>query len=382
MFNSIIFLRQMTSDSRGHMLFRIVCMFLFAMCFSVFSSFAGASLVGEAPEDNALLAYVDLFQKKDQRSFKNIRMWSKLDAKEARSCRNTYNDLFKSGTVRILLAFGYHDNNDAVFDGRFYVRTIEALTRSCPRSSSSVCGFSLVAGSMVSSVVVLEKTIPFYRAGKRRVVKIQFTVARPSVNVRDERNFRGGAPTARQRKASQRVNDLFFSSISGVRPDGASAEKCDVCMYYGHARNGGGPDFFPVPLKRRDAEGKTIYRAYEREKKGYRDLLRSLELSKNDPPKLISIQACHSHTHFYDKPVCANNAADCVKTTLKDFTKTTGFILTTDYSWPQNFGGSVGLVLDTVLGMKCRSAWNENNNELKASFQEKKEAFGIYGGFL
>lgn len=344
---------------------------------------------------NLTQEFITSLEEKTQRSLWNIKKWEAKAPLEAESCRKSYAQLYRDGVLSITLAFGYHDFNKETVDGSVFSAVAETLQRECPRASSSICGFSVISRALGGRVLVLQRVLrdppadlniaaaAAARQGQQGL-KIQITLAHPSVSKYDADNFAGKKLSEDQTYASKYVDDLFFNSISGEkRADGAPAKKCDVCMYYGHARDGGGPDFYPVPYDRRGKDGHTQYEAYHVEKAGYRHLLNSLSIAqaKNDSPQLVSIQACYSHTHFFERRACLKNERGCQPMSLRDFSDKTGFILTKDFSWPDNYGRTLGIVLDTVLGNKCRSAWDENNRAISGN-GKLKESYDIFGNFL
>ena len=135
----------------------------------------------------------------------------------------------------------------------------------------------------------------------------------------------------------------------------------------GHARNGGGPDFRPVPLAWRDGRNEPIYSYYLRQRVNYHKMLDSLSTS-SARPKLLAILGCNSMRKFYQSGLDA-------------FTDTTGFMLSGELSWPQNRPGYLGLLLDGIFSQRCRSAWSKNLRDLDRAFA-KKEQYRLYGRFL
>lgn len=336
-----------------------------------FSDFTSRSLEG----------YVDALERLQQRSIRNIHLWAKQAPEEARSCRALYDDLFRDGVMRVTLAFGYQDSGSQTLDGRLYQKTVSSLTRSCPSSSHAVCGYRVVAGSRSGYWVVLEREVALRSDNGARRGLIRIQMAQSSLSSRERDNLQGGMPTREQQARTRQLEDLFFGGISGVKANGAPQEKCEICAYYGHARDGGGPDFGPVPDKWRTSEGKPNYDIYRSVRPGYRQLISSLERSKDNPPKLVSLQGCNSYHHFWTRKTCAKNVPGCAAKNLKDYSNQTGFLLSRQLSWPQNYQQTVGVMLDTVLGLKCRSAWKANSSQL-LKLPGKNENYDIFGRFF
>lgn len=323
---------------------------------------------------NPLIDYVDKLANQRVRTRLNIEQWQKSVPSEARSCRALYDDIFKDGVMRVTFVFGYHDASGRTLDGRFYQYTFDALTRRCPNSSSPVCGYRVISGSRSSYTAVLSRPVQLRAAnGTNRLVEIRIQLARSSHSSDDERNLVRGEPSEKQRELTRHMEDLFFGGISGFNADGSPREKCEICAYFGHARDGGGPDFGPVPYAWRKADGKPNYDLYQARRPGYRKLIASLKRAQNDPPKLVALQACYSHLHFWSRKTEGKS--------LSDFADKTGFLLTRKLSWPQNFQQTVGVFLDTVLGLRCKSAWDMNNSRLH-KLPEPNEAYDIFGRFF
>lgn len=329
---------------------------------------------------NPLSEYAEVLAHRNQHTYANLESWQSKDPVEAKSCSDVYDDIFRDGVMRITLAFGYHDNSPSTLDGRHYSYVFDALTRSCPSSQSTLCGFHVVSGSESGHSAVLAKEISFGRGGDRRRVRIQFNLAHAADSEDDDANLVGGQASPRQRAISRMVEDLFFGGVSGVKADGSAQDKCDICGYYGHARNGGGPDFSPVPYAWRDSKGEPDYSYYLSRRTGYRRLLASLERAGDEPPKMVSLMACYSHKHFWSKKICVENKPGCTPHSLSDYAGKTGFVLSRAYSWPENFDKMVGVLLDTVLGQKCKSAWDSNMGRLRG-LPGNAEDYGLFGKF-
>lgn len=323
---------------------------------------------------NPLADYVDQLANQRVRTRINIDQWQNNSPAEAQTCRALYDDIFKDGVMHVTFVFGYHDSAGQTLDGRFYQYTFDALTRRCPTSSSPVCGYRVISGSRSSYSAVLSRGVQFRsQNGAIQTGEIRIQLARSSYSSEDEDNLVRGEPTAKQRELTRQMEDIFFGGVSGVNADGSKREKCEICAYHGHARDGGGPDFGPVPYSWRKSNGKPNYDLYQARRPGYRKLLMSLKRAQNDPPKLISLQACYSHLHFW------SNKVDGLS--LSSFGDKTGFLLTRQLSWPQNFEKNVGVLLDTVLGLRCKSAWQMNNSRLR-KLPDPNENFDIFGRFL
>lgn len=329
---------------------------------------------------NRLAKYTSYLASKQQRSIWNGETWKDKAPKEFAACAKTYKKIFADGIMKMNIAFGYSDNFDRTLDAGLYELTVDTLTSSCS-GQRTACGFQLVQGT--SRKAVLEKQIrkPAAVESSSQNLKIRMTISYSAANSRDEDNFSGGKITAAQKSATRVSEQVFFGGIQGIVKNGVR-ERCDVCVYYGHARDGGGPDFGPIPYEWRDNEGKTDYSQFHKRRTNYRLLLDAMEKAQDDAPALVAVLACYSHSHFYNKKACIDRSApNCAAKSLASYALNSGFILTTEYSWFENFEKTFGTMLDGVLGLKCASAINGNYAGLRGQL-DFKESYKIYGNFL
>ena len=325
---------------------------------------------------NPLSDYADVLSRRKQQSLHNLPSWKNADAAGAARCEAAYESLLSDGVIKISFVFGYHDVSSSTYDGGLYQYTLDALTRPCSLSTEGICGFRATS-SRGSYAAKLVRTVDI----SGRKARIQITLAHSSVSSTDAFNMEGGEASRAQKTNTRYAEDLFFGGISGVKADGSQQEKCEICIYYGHARDGGGPDFGPVPHAWRTAEGKPNYDIYQSRRPGYRRLVASLLAAQAAPPKLVSLLACYTHKHFWARKTCVKNEPGCAAYNLADFSGKTGFVLSRELSWPENFGMTTGVMLDTILGFKCRSAWQANMSRLK-SLPGDIEDYGMFGSFF
>ena len=323
----------------------------------------------------------DLAEQAQQHSLQNAELWKAQAPKELASCKAQFEDYVKDGLLKINVAYGYIDWPEAGrnLDQEKFELLYKALTRSCS-GASNVCGFTEVERVYLSRAV-LERQLNVRMDGVDRSFPVRITLAYSSRDVRDKDNFENGVPSAGQIATSERAEKVFFE---GIGENGVVGDTCDVCAYVGHARNGGGPDFRPVPRAWRVQGGEPNYAYYLAEKTNFRRLMKALQTTKHPSSQLIAIMGCNSHEKFYSagSRTCVNRgAANCPKTSLRDFTDKFGFYLTEKLSWPQNNPLYVGVLMDGVLGFKCRSAWEENLAPLHI-IPKYPEAYGIFGRFL
>lgn len=326
-----------------------------------------------------------------QRSLDNASSWQGSRPEEYRACADTYGRMLEDGELTINFVFGYYDERDprrgriVTHDAEVMAHTKAVLQQRCRYSRENVCGFREVSRSSTRSV--LEKRIKKTINGRTVSAKIKINFTRSSASEDDARNIDRSGPSSRQAAVTRIAEDSFFGGISGKTGAGGRAEKCDVCVYFGHARDGGGPDFGPVPLNWRERDGTPDYSYFHRTRYNYSHLLRSLEEAGDNPPSLVALFGCISKAHFWDYRVCPNRGdSNCKKKSLRNFSSKTGYILTDRLSYPNNFGQVVGTFLDGILGFKCKSAIEANMSRARATRYEGgkniTEAYRLYGNFL
>lgn len=343
-------------------------------------SFFGDSSVKRFYVDDRLIQYTSKLGQKTQRTMWNAASWKNENTSEFAACQRSYRKIFEDGLMRVNIAFGYSDNFSRTLDAGLYEMAYQAFTSSC-YGKKSVCGFRLVGGN--SRRAVLEKSLkaPLALGTSSNQLKIRITLTYSAANSRDEDNFSGGKISSSQKSATAAAEQVFFGGIRGLDRNGVK-ERCDVCVYYGHARDGGGPDFGPVPYEWRDNQGQIDYSQFHSRRTNYRRLLGAISEAQGNPPALVAVLACYSQSHFWKKKACIDRSQpNCKPVSLTDFSSRTGYILTSDYSWFENFERTFGVLMDGVLGLKCASAFKANYGALRSN-DKFNEAYGLYGSFL
>lgn len=332
------------------------------------------------PLDN-ISDYADFLRdsKSQQRSLFNKSSWASASPKEAQSCNDTYSKILEDNRIEIHFVFGYHDTlgsngSTSTLDQRYFSDLYEALTRECVGKSRAVCGFTPISSKSFENVRYLEKTVSISKNGKSQSMVLAVTMAYSSANTSDAKNLN----STTQLKYTKNAEDVFFGGIKGEKAP------CEICVYYGHARAGGGPDFSPVPLDWRDSEGEPNYSIFKKNRPGYKKLLLSLRESVKKPA-LVGIYGCRSRPLFWSEPICVESAVSggaCEKMSLANFKSETGFIVSKELSCPQNNGAMIGSLFDMLINFKCRSAFEETMNSLRHLPEELKEDYVLEGNFL
>jgi hypothetical protein len=216
------------------------------------------------------------------------------DQNEMRMCQSFHGRMESDGILDIRLAFGYFDislgepyyydkqnlGQSPALDSSIEPAMRDVLTSSCRSTNAVTCGFS-----DTPDPEVIEKTVKRTN-GQRVSVRIRMTHASASLFHLD--NF-----------TTYRSQQILLSETSERNFFGGLRE-ADAVIYFGHARNGGGPDFQPVVLrddKNPATYDKPNYAGYYLAKR--EGLNRMLEnLTGNGGPALLALVACSSELHF------------------------------------------------------------------------------------
>lgn len=317
---------------------------------------------------------------KRQPSLRNSSEWREQDPEEYRACADRFNRLYADDVLHMSFVFGYQDEKGRTLDQDFYQKVRAGLLRPCETVRDNVCGFQVIRNESTNQQSVMIKKFKSYRGNRPVELAIKLTLAYSSYSTQDERNFSNGEISRQQRLFTQNAENAFFGAIAGRNSDGTPRERCEVCIYNGHARDGGGPDFGPVPLNWRKADGSPNYATYQKHQPTYKKLLHSMLAAGNTPPVLVALLGCYTHLHFYKKKACIPHDNGCEKMSLAHFGGATGFLLSTKLSWPENWQRNFGSLLDMVMGMKCKQAFEQNMAPLK-DHPKNAEAYNFYGRF-
>jgi len=207
------------------------------------------------------------------------------------SCRSFYSQLFQDGTLNFAVGLGYFDGSsanyqfagkeypDIVLDPYAYNAFINVLRTKCKGTNSQVCGFQISNG-------VLAKKI---RASFGRDVTVNIRIANGGASPDNKQNASpSGKMTSAQAKKSENARRVFFGGIQ---------KGAEVAIYMGHARSGGGPDFYPPRLL---ANGHVDYGYYKAQREGISTLLGVLQqaAAAGQSPKVVALLACKSSGLF------------------------------------------------------------------------------------
>lgn len=315
----------------------------------------------------------------EQHSIRNLHQWQDSLPKQAAACTRDYGKIFADGVYNISISLGYNDSPESgfVLDQETFQMLTSALTSPCVDPLDTVCGFSPTERPY-ASVSVFEKQVYPYEAFGVSDAKIRIEIAQASWSNVDAENFLGNELRAEQIQTSKAAEAQFLESLSGQ-----GRAKCDLCVYMGHARNGGGPDFYPVPLAWANSKRKPNYAFYLKERLGFRKLIGALNQRNPAQPGVLALLGCNSLSKFYpiNRRVCENPTSNCKGKSLRDFSNQLGFVLTDDLSWPSNRSSYFAATLEAALSFKCRSSWEKNYLEISGK-GAKPESYRLLGRFL
>jgi hypothetical protein len=191
--------------------------------------------------------------------------------------------------LTIFVGFGYMDfsagqdfvdsatslyNYGDVLDPDAYDAFSKALVRGCStgglssKTQAFACGFKKGNGGFT-------KTIKNRFTGKNTQVIVKLASSAYTSN--DLQNKTTYAD--KQQQKSQNTHAQFLNALKTY----------DAVIYLGHARSGGGPDFYPPRLLK---NGHVDYGYYKSNKPGIKSMLQSLKSSAG--PDLIGLLACKS----------------------------------------------------------------------------------------
>ncbi len=207
----------------------------------------------------------------------------------AEKCDSSFVRFTQDNELTILIALGYIDfsggqdftsSNSSLYhygdvlDPDAKTAFESALTRGCTTAGKSkntqtfACGFS-------KSGNTFSKKIKNRFTGKSMKVRIKLVSSAVSSN--DQSNKTTHA--SEQQRQSQQAHNLFLSGL----------QTNDVVLYLGHARSGGGPDFYPPQLLK---NGHVNYGYYRSTQPGLKSMLGALNGAAG--ADVIGIFACKS----------------------------------------------------------------------------------------
>jgi hypothetical protein len=185
------------------------------------------------------------------------------------ACQKTYSQFFEKDLLDFRVVFGYKDARPTRFVGDRYERAyfIEKLLK-----------FGFKRDPENELLFHYELKMP---DGKSKIIRLK--VIASSAGPDDDENRKD----PHQKWMSEQGEGLF---LSGLR-------EADLVFYYGHSRDGGGPDFTPPKLR---TGNHTDYDWYVRNKPGLKKMISALKRSSK-PTSIIGLFSCVSDRLFNDE---------------------------------------------------------------------------------
>lgn len=211
----------------------------------------------------------------------------RLSSAQRASCLNRYNKMTSDGVIDIRILMGYFDwtmgkpvNKDGTnyglspsIDPGAYQAVSKILTGRCP-GDAEFCGFNQESA---------------YRFTKRVNIQGRSVLARVEMyyaSVSEYLNSNKGQYSAEQQQRSAAALAQFTSALKNA----------DVVFYFGHSRNGGGPDFNPpifIP-----GTNKVNYGGYYKANRpGLKRMIAALSAGPRQPA-ILGLMSCDSRDHF------------------------------------------------------------------------------------
>lgn len=204
-------------------------------------------------------------------------------------CQSQLSNMTKDGVLSIYVAIGYLDfsagqdftssENSLYTIGEVLDPDASAAFDVLLRQACATIGFSksakTTACNFSKSGSTYSKNITDRFTGKTTKIKIKIVSAAYSSD--DKKNRTTYA--SQQNQMSQNAETQFLSALQNY----------DAVIYLGHARSGGGPDFYPPQLLK---NGKVDYAHYKKTQPGITKTLQALNATNG--PSVLPVLACKS----------------------------------------------------------------------------------------
>ena len=207
---------------------------------------------------------------------------------ENSTCQSFYSNFAQKNVVRMHASFGYFDDSrgkETVFNGTdfgmnasmdhaYLLMMRQTLTARC-EGRMRFCGFNEVGNN------TFRKTVVNPQNGQQVAFELQMEDSSLTPYYLTNTQERA----SEQQAKSDATRSAFMNAV----------ENDDAVFYFGHSRNGGGPDFLPVKLM---SNGHPNYRGYyEVVHPGFKDLLSAVRARGSAPP-VLGLFSCYSEFWF------------------------------------------------------------------------------------
>lgn len=214
----------------------------------------------------------------------------RLAGDQKNKCVNRYGRILTDGIIDIRIILGYFDwttGSTVTYGGRNYgyspsidlgaYAALRKILRSrCP-GQAEFCGFSQNSTYSFSKSVVVQN--------RRYQARVELVFA----SVSESFSANTGRYASEQRQRSQAAQAAFNSALRNA----------DAVFYFGHSRDGGGPDFNPPIFIR--GTNKVNYNGYYRvQRPGMKKMLAALSSSSRQP-SVLGLMSCDSRDHFLSR---------------------------------------------------------------------------------
>ncbi|WP_374001139.1 hypothetical protein [Bdellovibrio bacteriovorus] len=260
-------------------------------------------------------------------------------------CLKRYGGILNDGVLDIRIALGYFDwttGSNVGYSGRSYglspsmdIGAFEALkellTSRCS-GNARFCGFQ--QSSEGSSVFVRDVMIH----GRRIQARVEIRFSSQSEILSDNL----GRYREQQRQRTQYMENYFSKAL----------READAVFYFGHSRNGGGPDFAPPVFI--GSTNKLDYSGYYKaQRPGFKKMLNALSSGSKQAP-VLGLMSCASRDHFLSRTRAAAPNSGII---------TSMDVLNVDEVYTAMIGG-----VDALLRGQCQQSFYQsirmtNNNQ-------------------
>lgn len=211
--------------------------------------------------------------------------WAETAPGKREFCQQRYEGLLEDGVLDIRIAVGYFDWTTNLpttaygvspsIDPSAFVSLRKFLLSPC-RSNSRFCGFVQDPSNMQAFMRYVQIQGQTYLAR----IEIQYSSATEylSMNLGQARGL--------QQMRTQYAERFFANAL----------QKADAALYFGHSRDGGGPDFAPPVFIQ--GQNKVDYQGYYIPRKiGLQKMVEALS-DADQPAPVIGLFSCDSRGHF------------------------------------------------------------------------------------
>lgn len=212
-----------------------------------------------------------------------------LDNNKRNACIQRYRGLLADGILDVRIAIGYFDwtvgyqlevngknyGFSPSIDIGAYAALKELLMRPC-YGKTKFCGFA----QDPRNIYRFYRDTSIHGNSYRAQVEVHFASASEYLTLNTGKNM------FQQKERTQFMEQYFATAL----------KKADAVFYFGHSRNGGGPDFHPpIFVSGKNRVNHAGY--YQVQRPGLKKLVSALSSSSTQAP-IIGLMSCDSRDHF------------------------------------------------------------------------------------